>query len=316
MSVYTVVEKDELVGFLRRYALGELVDYEGISAGIENTNYFVTTTGGRYVLTLFEGLKHADLPYFLELMAFLAEHDVPSAHPLADRQGHYLQSLNGKPAALVRRLRGRSVREPSIAQCRAVGSVLGKLHNAGQSFPFHRDDERGARWWRATMDTLMPALDSEDMGLLKDEIEYQIRCQNPRLPAGVIHADLFRDNVLFEDGQLTGLIDFYYACNGNLLYDVAITVNDWCSLLDGALDEERLVALLGAYHPQRGLSDQERDAWPICLRAAALRFWMSRLHDLHFPRPGEITHTKDPDVFKRILRQRIDHGDAIRACWV
>lgn len=304
MSVYTRVEPQQLKEFLLGYPLGELVTYAGVSAGIENTNYFVTTTEGEFVLTLFESTPYQHLPYFLDLMAFLAEHGVPSAHPLADKQERYLTALCGKPAALVRRLKGSDVREPGAVHCAALGRALGHMHRVGVSFSGRRDNDRGPAWREATARKVLPCLNSGDAALLREELHYQK--QNPcrGLPQGVIHADLFRDNALFVDSELTGIIDFYYACNDILLYDVAVTVNDWCSDASGALDPARLNRLLDAYVIGRPFIAAEHAAWPVMLRAAALRFWLSRLHDLHFPRRGEITHTKDPEAFKRILLQR------------
>jgi homoserine kinase type II len=304
MSVYTPVERDELEAFLGYYELGDLLDYQGISAGIENTNYFVTTSEKRLVLTLFENHSAAELGYFLDLMAFLAEHDVPSAHPIADRDGHFLRELNGKPAAFVMRLTGASVERPSAAQCSALGHALGQLHLSGQQFGGRRDNDRGPHWWLTTRDIVAARLSDADRLLLDEELAFQRSHRFDSLPRGVIHADLFRDNALFEGDTLTGIIDFYYACNDVLLYDVAVTANDWCSNADGSLDEAKLLALLSAYRQVRPFDGQEPEAWPVMLRAGALRFWLSRLQDLYFPREGELTHTKDPEVFKAILLQR------------
>lgn len=307
MSVYTTIERDELEAFLRTYPLGKLVEYSGITAGIENTNYFVTTTHGQYVLTLFESLCHDELPYFLDLMAHLAEHDVPSAHPEANEHGLYVSTLKQKPAALVRRLMGQSVEQPNPEQCAALGKALGHMHDIGQEFIGQRDNRRGPHWWREMANQLMAHLDEDDGTLLRAELHYQSQHRRvDLLPQGVIHADLFRDNALFENNTLTGIIDFYYACNDVLLYDLAITVNDWCSHDDGSLDPSRLQPMLMAYQAERSLTDHERQAWPVMLRAGALRFWLSRLYDKHFPRRGEITHIKDPNVFKRILQQRMN----------
>ena len=304
MSVYTRIERHELEGFLRGYSVGALVDFSGISAGIENTNYFVTTRQGSYVLTLFETLSAEQLPYFLDLMAHLADHGVPCAHPVGDLQAHYLRTLKDKPTALVQRLSGSNVEHPSTAQCAAVGHALGQMHVAGLSFQGRRAPDRGPAWRAATARKVLPRLSTEHAELLKDELTFQAQHSGLALPQGVIHADLFRDNVLFTGAQLTGIIDFYYACNDALLYDLAVTVNDWCSAADGALQPEQSGALLTAYRQQRPLQPEEHPAWPVTLRAAALRFWLSRLHDLHFPRPGEMTHTKDPEVFRHILCER------------
>lgn len=316
MSVFTRVERDQLETFLTSYTQGSLVDFEGINAGIENTNYFVTTTRNQFVLTLFETLKADELPYFLNLMAFLAEHDVPSAHPIADDQGSYIRILNNKPAALVRRLQGKSIERPTPDHCRAVGSALGEMHKIGKTFPEHRNNDRGPVWWYETEQRLLPYLDNEDADLLHAEIRYQTSKRLLDLPRGVIHGDLFRDNVLFVDHRLTGIIDFYYACNDVLLYDVAISANDWCSMEDGSMDDSLLKAFLSAYRQQRPPVADEHEAWSVMLRAAALRFWLSRLHDQYYPRQGEITHIKDPQVFKRILLNRIRHQDMLRDAWI
>lgn len=312
MSVYTTVERDELEEFLRHYRLGELVDYEGISAGIENTNYFVTTSRGQYVLTLFEALSAEELPYFLDLMAHLAEHKVPSAHPMPDEQGRYLRTLNGKPAALVVRLAGHSVEAPSTDQCAELGRSVGHMHVVGQAFGNHRKNRRGPHWWLETAREVLPKLSEVETSLLNTELEFQRQHRHDTLPQGVIHADLFRDNALFVGDQLTGIIDFYYACNDVLLYDVAVTVNDWCTRPDGSLDTHRLEAFLTAYQGERRFTDAEHAAWPVMLRAGALRFWLSRLKDMHFPREGEITHIKDPTVFQHILESRVNGVDNLR----
>ncbi len=315
MSVYTPVSEAELKAFLEHYDLGQLESFEGISAGIENTNYFVTTSGARMVLTLFENHSADELPYFLDLTAHLAEHGVPCAHPLAARDGRYLLELNGKPAALVQRLSGSGVEESSVAQCAAIGETLARLHIAGQSYPGRRDNDRGPHWWHETAELLLPKLNEADAALLRAEMAEQAEHRRDALPRGVIHADLFRDNALFDGDRLCGLIDFYYACNDALLYDLAVTVNDWCADGQGGLDAERTTALLRAYKAVRPVEAQETQDWPLMLRAGALRFWLSRLKDLHFPREGELTHTKDPEVFKRILQRRIADEASLRALW-
>ncbi len=302
MSVYTKIEPQQLEEFLNHYNLGNLIKYNGINAGIENTNYFVSTSSGEFVLTLFEGLTATELPYFLKFMAYLAEHDIPSAHPIADNNGEYLRELKGKPAALVERLSGTDVKEPKIIQCQEIGKALANLHLISPDFPHHRPNGRGPHWWKITAERVLPLMTAADAKLLKAELEFQYNYQLVKLPTGVIHADLFRDNALFEGDKLSGIIDFYYACNDILIYDLAVTVNDWCVQADGSLDTKRVNALLESYIKQRPLSDLELETWSTMLRAAALRFWLSRLQDLHFPRPGELTHIKNPDVFRNILQ--------------
>ena len=316
MSVYTRVERGQLEEFLRNYDLGELVEQQGISDGIENTNYFVTTSAGKYVLTLFESLGAGELPFFLDLMAFLAEHNVPSACPIADREGSYLRTLNERPAALVQRLSGTWAPNPNQAQIAALWTTLGRMHRVGKKFPQQYENTRGPRWWRATAEQIMDRLPEADARMLQEEIAFQAGHRRDELPRGVIHADLFRDNALFQGDELTGVIDFYYACTDVLLYDLAVIANDWCSSEEGVLDEPRTRTLLQAYHGERSLTGQERDAWPVMLRAGALRFWLSRTQDKLSPRPGEITHLKDPEEYARILRDRIAHHEEYTGLWV
>jgi homoserine kinase type II len=316
MSVYTSVSSEQLTAWLQHFSLGKLLDLKGIASGITNTNYFVTTESGRYVLTLFERNSADELPYFLDLMAHLADHGIPCPHPVANDAGQYLGELNGKPAALVSCLRGGSIETPSAEHCAAMGRVLARMHLAGQSFDATMENPRGPHWWRITSESVLSFMNAADQAMLKAEIAHQAECRSCDLPRGVIHGDMFRDNVLFEGVELTGLIDFYYACNDVLAYDLAITVNDWCVEPDGSLDEQRLRAMLGAYHAERPLTSAEYEAWPTLLRAAALRFWLSRLYDLHHPLEGEITHAKDPGHFQRILADRIQERETLKTIWV
>ncbi len=313
MSVYTTVSRAELTRFLSRYAVGSLLDFAGISAGIENTNYFVTTSAGRFVLTLFEEIPATELPFFLELMAVLAEHGVPSAHPVPDRAGTYLQCLCGKPAALVQRLSGRSTAAPDLAHCAAIGDALGRMHLVTTGLPARRENDRGGAWHAHTAARVAPRLDLPERALLQREISLQATDPYGGLPAGVIHADLFRDNVLFEDHRVTGLIDFYYAYNGPLVYDLGVTVADWCFVPAGRFELDKAAALIGAYHRQRALVTAERAAFVTALRAAGLRFWLSRLKDQHFPKEGELTHIKDPSPFRELILRAIADAAALEA---
>ncbi|MGH8454713.1 MAG: homoserine kinase [Nevskiales bacterium] len=301
MSVYTKVSRPALQEFLRSYPVGDLIGYEGIKAGIENTNYFVNTRDGHWVLTLFERAPEQDLPFFLALMDHLALRGIPSPRPVANADGQFLSHLCGRPAALVQKLDGITIMNPDVGQCRAMGKLLGDLHLAGQSFRMQRANNRGPGWCTETAAVLMPKLNAEDAAMLREELAFQTRLGRETLPQGVIHADLFRDNALFSGASLTGVIDFYFACNDALLYDLAITVSDWCSQSGGTLEPERYAAMTRAYVTERKPNAAERKAWPGLLRAAALRFWLSRSYDLHFPRAGELTHTKNPDEYRNVL---------------
>jgi homoserine kinase type II len=316
MSVYTNVLPHELDEFLENYSLGQLQQFAGISDGIENTNYFVTSSKGQYVLTLFEVLTLQELPYFLELMAFLAEADIPCAHPVADNNGDYFRVLNGKPAALVKRLNGTSIDIPNSKQCRSIGKHMARMHVASSKFDLTRKPVRDLEWRVQTAERVMLKLNKEEQELLQQELAYHDTTKLDGLPVSLIHADLFRDNALFIDDELTGIIDFYDAHNGPSIYDLAVTVNDWCMSGDIEHDQQNAVALLQAYQTVRTVEQQEHDAWVTVLRAAALRFWLSRLLNKYFPRDGEITHIKDPDVYRRIIEYHVDHPEEVMGMWV
>lgn len=303
MSVFTKVSHAQLSAFLKQYPVGELIGFQGIGEGVENTNYFVDTVDGRWVLTLFERLNYDDLPFFLGLMDHLASHGFPGAMPVRTHEGLNLVTLNEKPAALVRRLTGQSVLFANLEQCRQVGRALGDLHVIGKSYAGRCDNSRGAQWREQTGRLLIGKIDDADTrALIEDELAAQAALDLASLPQGVIHADLFRDNALFVEDRLTGVIDFYYACNDALLYDLAITANDWCFEPDGSLNAARWDAMIRAYRARREFTGAEHAAWPLVLRAAALRFYLSRLYDWHFPREGDVVHVKDPDAYRRILQ--------------
>ena len=311
MSVFTPVAESQLAAWLKNYSVGVLTALEPIASGIENTNYFVTTSQGRYVLTLFERLPAAELPFYLELMAHLARHGIPCPAPVADLADRYLSSLNGKPATLVTRLPGASLGNPGAAECAELGSLLARMHLAGRSYGGYLENPRGPKWWRGAAEEVRPALDPARAALLEGELRFQARHRFPDLPRGAVHADLFRDNALFEGGRISGVFDFYFAGVDCFAYDLAVCVNDWCLVdpeRDQRLHEPKTLALLGAYHAIRALRPEERDAWPGMLRAAALRFWLSRLHDKHLPRPGELVKVHDPEHFGAMLALRAAPG--------
>jgi homoserine kinase type II len=307
MSVYTTVSPDELDAWLARYTLGALVEMTPIAAGIENTNYFVTTERGRFVLTLYERLPADELPFYLNLMAHLARAGVEVPAPAADRTGALFSHLNGRPAGLVTRIDGAPVESPTASACAAVGDALARLHIASQHYRARLTNRRGPAWWRQAARAVRPYLTAEQNELLTEEVRYQTGFGKGKLPRGAIHGDLFCDNVLFDGARVAGIIDFGFAATDFFAYDLAIAVNDWCvdDEAGGALDEQRTQAMVEAYDAARPLTPDERTQWAALLRAAALRFWLSRLYDLYLPRPGELTHAHDPLPFERILRARV-----------
>ncbi len=312
MAVFTRVTEADITAWLANYSLGTLLELQGIPAGIENTNYFVTTSNGRFVLTLFEKLTADDLPFYLNLMSHLARHGIPCPAPVSDHNNRFLGELNGKPACIVSRLSGKSVMQPTTAHCAAVGAMLGQMHSAGQSFGDQMLNPRGSAWRADASQQVLKFLPAADAALLQSEVALHAK-PLADIPRGVIHADLFRDNVLMDGERVSGLIDFYFACTGNLLYDVAITVNDWCVDAEGKLDAQRAQAMLRTYHQARPFTAREAELWPQVLRLAALRFWISRLYDLHMPRDGEIVHAHNPDQFKHILQ---NHIASARPVWL
>jgi len=316
MAVYTEVSFEEAAGFVHRLRRGRLTRLHGIPAGIENTNYFVSTDQGEWVLTLFERLTPQQLPFYLQLMQHLARHDIPVPEPQADAEGQILHSLRGKPAALVNRLPGAHELSPQPPQCAQMGQMLARMHLAGQGFALRQPHLRGLSWWVDTVPKVLPFLDSARATLLRDELAFQQTLAKTDayrgLPRGAIHADLFRDNVVFDgsgsDQRLSGIFDFFFAGIDSYVFDLAVCLNDWCiDLASGRIVDERADALCTAYQRVRPLDDGEHQALPAMLRAAALRFWLSRLWDLHLPRDASLLQAKDPGHFERVLQERIAH---------
>ncbi len=316
MAVYTEVSSKEARELLRRLQLGKLLALQGIEGGIENTNYFVTAEAGEYVLTLFERLTFEQLPFYLHLMHHLAHAGIPVPDPQADRRGAILHTVAGKPAALATRLRGKSQLAPQASHCAAVGAMLARMHLAGRDYERSQPNLRGLPWWNETVPVVLPHLTPEQAALLQSELAYQnhvaASSAYAALPRGPIHADLFRDNVMFEGEELTGFFDFYFAGVDTWLFDLAVCLNDWAiDLPTGAHDAERAAALLAAYQDVRALTAAERELLPAMLRAGALRFWISRLWDFHLPREASLLKPHDPTHFERVLRQRVRPAPAL-----
>ena len=310
MAVFTAVTLDDLTQWIKQFPLGQALALDGIASGIENSNFFLTTERGDYVLTVFENLDFDQLPFYIQLMRHLAERGIPVPAPVANADGELVVALHGKPAAIVSKLDGSSQMDPQPVHCAEVGAMLARMHLAAQDFPLSQPNLRGLDWWRATAPAVLPHLSADNARLLREEIalqeEHAASPAYARLPRGPVHADLFRNNVMFVGDKLTGCFDFYFAGVDTWLFDLAVTVNDWCiNLANGRLDDTRVRALLDAYRAVRPFTEDEAAAWPLLLRAAALRFWLSRLYDLHVPRAAELLTPHDPTHFERILRERI-----------
>ncbi|MEK8048817.1 homoserine kinase [Ideonella sp. DXS22W] len=319
MAVFTEVAPAEAGALLTELHLGTLVSLQGIGAGIENTNYFVTSRNDQgdeqqWVLTLFERLHADQLPFYLQLMQHLARNGLPVPEPRANASGGLVHHVAGKPAALVNRLPGAHQHAPDLHHCAQLGAVLARMHLAVADFAPQQPNLRGIDWWLATAPQVMPYLDAERQALLADEIAFQQQvaasAAHAALPRGAVHADLFRDNAMFDGlpghEKLTGCIDFYFAGTDTFAYDLAVCLNDWClGGRDGLLDDARAEALVAAYERVRPLQAAEARLLPALLRAAALRFWLSRLADWHLPRPASLLAPKDPLHFEHVLRERI-----------
>ena len=345
MAVFTEVGFGEADALVQSLGLGPLRELRGIEGGIENTNYFATTESGEFVLTLFERLSAEQLPYYLCLMKHLADAGLPVPAPVAlprpepeavgkPRKGQQppvpaeaacdlLHLVAGKPAAVVQKLSGRSELAPTAAHCTELGAMLARMHLAGRDYPRIQPNLRGLPWWNETVPVVLPYIEEHQTALLRAELAYQNHVAESSayaaLPRGPVHADMFRDNVMFAtDGQaddaprLTGVFDFYFAGTDTWLFDLAVCLNDWAiDLPTGRHDAERADALLSAYESVRALNAAERALLPAMLRAAALRFWISRLWDFHLPREASMLKPHDPTHFERVLRERATHPHAM-----
>lgn len=306
MAVYTRVPEDELRAFLAGYEIGRVLRTAGIPEGVENTNYLVEAESGRYVLTLYEKrVDPADLPFFLGLMEHLAGRGIPCPLPVHDRAGRVIRELAGRPAALVTFLEGNSPRRIEPVHCLELGRGLARLHLAGADFALRRENALSVTAWRGLLEPHLARADELEAGLsaeLARELD-ELEREWPRdLPAGVIHADLFPDNALFTDGRLSGIIDFYFACNDLLAYDIAICLNAWCFEREREFNITKARALLRGYREVRPLSRGEVEALPILARGAAIRFLATRLQDWFGRVEGALVRPKDPMEYVRKLR--------------
>ena len=310
MAVFTEVSEQQAADLLSQLSIGDLVSLQGINSGIENTNYFLTTDQGEYVLTVFERLNHSQLPFYLYLMKHLASRGVAVPDPQSNRDGDILLTLLDKPAAVVNRLPGACLEQPSAVHCAAMGQTMAHMHLAAKDYDRQQINLRGLAWWNDTVPQILPFLSSSQAGLLTHELAFHNHSSTSSvyeaMPVGPVHADAFRNNVLFDGDALSGVFDFYFAGVDRWLFDLGVCINDWCvDLNTGVLDRSRMDAMLNAYQQVRPLSAAERAMFNPMLRAAALRFWVSRLWDFHLPREASLLQPHDPAHFERVLTQRL-----------
>ncbi len=306
MAVYTDITETDLKQFLAQYDVGELTSYKGIAEGVENSNFLLHTTKDPLILTLYEKrVEKSDLPFFLGLMQHLSERDLSCPLPLPRRDGELLGELSGRPAALISFLEGMWLRKPEAKHCREVGKALAGMHLAGEGFEIRRPNALSLEGWKTLWEKSAERADEVETGLEQEitaELAFLEAHWPKDLPAGVIHADLFQDNVFFLGDELSGLIDFYFACNDLLAYDVSICLNAWCFEKDGSYNVTKGSALLEGYCSVRPLSDEERDALPVLARGSALRFFLTRLYDWLTTPEGALVVKKDPLEYLKKLR--------------
>lgn len=314
MSVFTPLQKPEIKAVVEQYGLGTLISFEGVEEGVENSNFFVTTldssSGNKlneYVLTLFETLEKKDLDFFIDLQKHLARQNLPVPNPVKDKDGNYLIEVKGKPALLAPRLKGRHPKKPSLEQCEVIGSTLATIHLSSEKFPLTRKNDFDIRWMSVANHRLKPFLESDETELIANELQLFRNYDRLgfKLPTSIVHGDLFRDNTLFQGSKLTGILDLYNACNYYSCFDLAVCINDWCKLSDIEIDELAMQAMVESYKKLRNFTQEEKEIWPIMLRFAACRFWLSRLMAKHFapatPQKEAMIKAKDPTEYKNLL---------------
>ena len=304
MAVYTSINSSDLSEWLKKFKFKDFVDFKGISSGVTNSNYLIFMPHSKYILTIFEHNSIEELPFYVDLMTYLANENFLSPRPIENNSGQALDILKEKPALMVSFLDGIEVAIRDSKSCYSVGKYLAKLHLITNNFPQSNKNTRGLSWMSDIYLNLKKYLSLEDQKIIELEINYHKKIDKVELPEGIIHGDLFRDNVLFLNDKVSGFIDFYYACNDKFIYDIAIAMNDWCIDEDGKINKLMYLDFIKGYQSERELTDNEHKYLNAALRLAALRFWLSRLDDFHNMKEGEITSTKDPNHFKDILIDR------------
>ncbi len=308
MSVYTKISDDELNNHLAQYSVGSAIDLTGISDGIENTNYLLKTDLKEYIFTIFENLNENNIADYLSFMNHLSKKGILCPNVMKSNKGDLFLKIKNKPSAIIEKLPGKSIIEASKAQCSMIGNLLAEFHDSGSDFKIELKNTRDHQWCIRSYEKLSELISSSQSDIISAAIEMQKKLLNADLPMGTIHADLFKDNVLFDDDNISGMIDFYYSCKGYLIYDLAIVVNDWCSNNKGEIIIDKYENLMTSYCEIRNLNDKENIYWQHALVSAGLRFYLSRLLDLHYPKIGEMTHIKDPLVFENILIDRLKNN--------
>jgi|TARA_B110000014_G_C20120674_1_gene593735 homoserine kinase type II len=304
MAVYTNITLNDLIDWNKEFNLPEIVDFNGISSGVTNSNYLIYMPDSKYILTIFEHNTVEELPFYVNLMTYLTRKSFLCPTPIENKKGHSLALLKDKPALMVSFLKGKEKKVGDSKSCFLVGKYLAKLHLITKNFSQSNKNTRDLNWMTNKYLDIKKYLSNEEKKIIESEINYHKGIDKVELPEGIIHGDLFKDNVLFLNDNISGFIDFYYACNENFIYDIAIAVNDWCIDNDGKINTLKCTEFTKGYQSERKFTDNEYKYFNSALRLSALRFWLSRLEDSYDAKEGELTNIKDPNHFKNILLDR------------
>ena len=307
MSVYTILKNKHIKEILSLYNIGSLKSFDGISDGITNTNYFLNTDKGKYVITIFEDIKKTKVTKYLKLMNFFFKKGLCAPEIMITKSGDVLTTVEKKPCSIMQKLSGKTVNESNSTLCKSLGEVIGTFHNFSQQYQGMISNSRDIKWIEKTSKKIENHLEPNQLNLIKHCSKVFKKIFSSNLPSGVIHSDLFRDNVLANNNKITGIIDYYYSFNGPLIYELAVIANDWCVNKNGSINARKYHSFINSYNSVRTITKKEMKQMNNAMIAAGLRFYLSRLVDMIFPKVGEITHIKDPSAFEKILKKRLEN---------
>ena len=307
MSVYTILKNKHIKEILSLYNIGSLKSFDGISDGITNTNYFLNTDKGKYVITIFEDIKKTKVTKYLKLMNFFSKKGLCAPEIMITKSGDLLTTVEKKPCSIMQKLSGKTVNESNNMLCKSLGEVIGTFHNFSQQYQGMISNSRDIKWIEKTIKKIEGHLEPNQLNLIKHCSKVFKKIFSLNLPYGVIHSDLFRDNVLANNNKITGIIDYYYSFNGPLIYELAVIANDWCVNKNGSINATKYHSFINCYNSVRTITKKEMKQMNNAMIAAGLRFYLSRLVDMIFPKVGEITHIKDPSIFENILKKRLEN---------
>ena len=306
MSVYTNLSTKDVSLLLSKYSIGTLKSFQGISDGITNTNYFLNTSKGKYIITIFEDITEIKVKKYLKLMNFFSNNNMCCPEIMFTKSGSILSTVKSKPCSIMEKLSGKTINTTNVSLCKSIGTIIGNFHTAGSKYSSKISNSRDIKWVERNIAKIKNHISKEQLDILNYSSKIFRKIFEMKLPNGMIHSDLFRDNVLARGDKVTGIIDYYYSFNGPLIYELAVIINDWCVNKDGAINLVKYNSFLNSYNLERELTTVEKKQINNAMIAASLRFYLSRLVDMIFPKVGEITHIKDPSTFETIVKKRIN----------